>query len=239
MVFIICIHVHLKSSWALHHRGVRYRHAVSVLCNANTSPLKCINVCRHIKLKITDTSRLHPGHAHTTSHNPLSLFNIKDCGSSSKQMPWQVSLFLCLRFPCDRWRGETQQSLSFFSSSKNSTIVICFFFCCFFLLQTSQWSIQKQPCECILLFNKKERFLCCCSRDWTHLDELFPPFKGFYWITTNWFLVLSKHFDRSCSGNLIVKSSTFLVQSESAAVTPVTSLFLLPLGQLFFYFAPG
>lgn len=121
MVFIICIHVHLKSSWALHHSGVRYRHAyifrlpsVSVLCNANASPLKCINVCRHIKLKITDASRLHPGHAHTTSHNPLSLFNIKDCGSSSKQMPWQDSLSLCLRFPCDRWRGDTQQSLSFF-----------------------------------------------------------------------------------------------------------------------------
>lgn len=106
------------------------------------------------------TSRLHPARARTTSHNPLSLFSIKDCGSSAKKMPWQHSLFLCLGFPYDRWRGEAQRSLSFFLLFQNQHNCYLFLpssFAFVFLPLTSQWSIQKQPCECILLFGRERK----------------------------------------------------------------------------------
>lgn len=143
---------------------------------------------------MTGSSRLHPARARTPHRTIPFLSSILRTAVQvlkKKKMPWQCSLFLCLRFSwwSLMWRNSTIH-LVFSPLPKTAQLlfVSAIFSCFCVLLLTSQWSIQEQPCECVLLFSKEERFLCCCSSDWIHLDELLPSFKGFYWITTDCFI---------------------------------------------------
>lgn len=106
-----------------------------------------------------------PPTRHTPHHTvPPAASNIRPCGSSSTPNE-RRDTFHCFSLPPPppspsvRWRGETQQSLTFFSSSQK-TVQLLFVFChlsllmLLLLLRASgcrQWLIENRPrCECIV-----------------------------------------------------------------------------------------
>lgn len=108
-----------------------------------------------MKLKLTHTSPLHPSknkQMHTPHHTIPFLSSVLTTAVQVLNERHDTdSLFLCPPLPHDRWRRETQQSLSFFSSSKNSTIVVCSCHLLLLLLllwttDSRQWPIQNRPC---------------------------------------------------------------------------------------------
>lgn len=182
-------------SWTL-----RQTFSVSLLRNANTGPLKCVIavfsvtariVCVHKCMQTYLRFTQHPPtrtHAHTTSHRPTALSNIRDCGSSSPPNEHH-DMSLCFSAPSLlslwslTWRNSTIASFFSLIHQKQNN---CYLFLSSFFgvvaaedhrVQTMAYSEQVVWVYLLVgdlhdVVGTKEKFQCCSSGDWTHLGDL-------------------------------------------------------------------